>query len=58
MLKIRTARKEDSTAIINININSWRETYKGIFPDIFLNSLSENIEESINKCKTNISEYI
>lgn len=58
MLKIRTARKEDSTAIINININSWRETYKGIFPDIFLNSLSENIEESINKCKNNISEYI
>ena len=58
MLKIRTARKEDATAIINININSWRETYKGIFPDIFLNSLSENIEESINKCKNNISEYI
>ena len=56
MLKIRTARKEDATAIININ--SWRETYKGIFPDIFLNSLSENIEESINKCKNNISEYI
>ena len=54
MLKIRTARKEDATAIINININSWRETYKGIF----LNSLSENIEESINKCKNNISEYI
>ena len=58
MLKIRTARKEDATAIINININSWRETYKGIFPDIFLNSLNENIEESINKCKNNISEYI
>lgn len=58
MLKIRTARKEDASAIINININSWRETYKEIFPDIFLNSLSENIEESINKCKNNISEYI
>lgn len=39
--KIRTARKEDASAIINININSWRETYKEIFPDIFLNSLSE-----------------
>ncbi len=58
MLKIRTARKEDVTTIISININSWRETYKGIFPDIFLNSLSENIEESITKCKNNISEYI
>lgn len=58
MLKIRTARKEDASAIIDININSWRGTYKGIFPDIFLNSLSENIEESINKCKNNISEYV
>lgn len=57
-MEIRKAKKEDAKAIINININSWIETYKGIFPDVFLNSLSKNIDESITKCENKINEYI
>ncbi len=55
---IREARKLDAESIININITSWKETYCKIFPDEFLNNLEQKKDESIEKCKNEINEYI
>lgn len=33
---IRNALEKDAYDIVDININSWKETYLGIFPDEFL----------------------
>lgn len=54
----RKATIEDSTRIVEINIDSWKETYKNIFPNSFLLSLDEKIDNSIKKCMKNIDEYI
>ena len=58
MLEIRNALVEDAEDIIRINISSWQETYGGIFPKEFLDSLNELRDESIEKCKKKINEYI
>ncbi len=58
MPKIRKAELEDAERIVEINIDSWNETYKGIFPDDFLLSLDNKRESSIEKCKKSIDEYI
>lgn len=58
MIEVRKAKIEDALSIVNININSWKDTYEGIFPDSFLNSLGENIDESVEKCKNKINEYV
>ncbi len=58
MIEIRKAVKNDAKAIIDINISSWKDTYGGIFPKEFLDSLNELKEESIEKCKNKINEYI
>ena len=55
---IRKAKKEDATRIVYINITSWKETYKNIFPDTFLANLNPYDEINIEKCQNNISEYI
>lgn len=55
---IRKAELEDAERIVEINIDSWKETYKGIFPDDFLLSLDNKRESSIKKCKKSIDEYI
>ena len=55
---IRKARKEDAISIVYINITSWKETYKDIFPKSFLDKLNPYDEESIQKCINKKNEYI
>ena len=57
-MKIEKAQTEDAKSIVEINIKEWKNTYKGIFPDKFLENLSEKEEESGEKCKNKINEYI
>lgn len=56
-MKIEKAQTEDAKSIVEINIKEWKNTYKGIFLDKFLENLSEK-EESVEKCKNKINEYI
>lgn len=58
MPTFRKAAKKDSKRIIDINIDSWKETYKNIFPPKFLESLDKKRDNSIKKCTKNIDEYI
>ena len=57
-MKIEKAQIEDAKSIAEINIKEWKNTYKGIFPDKFLENLSKKEDESIEKCKNKINEYI
>ena len=54
---IRKAKENDASEIVSVNINGWINTYKGIFPDEFLNNLNDSREESVLKCKEKINEY-
>ena len=54
---IRDAIINDARAIVLINIRSWQLTYKGIFPQPFLNDLNPNDEINIEKCKRKIEQY-
>ena len=54
---IRKANIEDARSIVYINTMMWKKTYKGIFPDEFLNNLDLHNEIAINKCKNKINEY-
>lgn len=36
-IKIRKATEEDAAEIANVHINSWREAYKGLLEEDFLN---------------------
>ncbi|MEZ4741946.1 MAG: hypothetical protein R3B45_05785 [Bdellovibrionota bacterium] len=36
---IRKARIEDAAEIANVHINSWREAYRGLLPESFLDFL-------------------
>ena len=56
-MKIRKASIEDADQIVSINVFSWKDTYKNIFPDNFLDSLDPNSTESIEKCKKSIDQY-
>ena len=56
-MKIEKAQIEDVKSIVEINIKEWKNTYKGIFPDKFLDNLTKE-EESIEKCKNKLNEYI
>jgi ribosomal protein S18 acetylase RimI-like enzyme len=38
---VRPAAREDSAAIARVHVASWRTTYRGLLPDDFLTSLSE-----------------
>lgn len=55
---IREAQVKDVESIVNININGWIETYRGIFPDEFLDSLNEKKIKNMENCKSRINEYI
>ena len=57
-MNLEKAQIEDARNIVEINIEEWKNTYKDIFPDKFLENLSEKKEESIEKCKNKINEYI
>ena len=53
---IRKATIQDAKDIATINIRSWKQTYKGIFPQEFLDNLTVN-DENIEKCQNKIKEY-
>ena len=55
---IRQAEIEDAKEIVRINIKSWKDTYKNIFPEEFLNSLDSKYEDTVEKCINKINEYI
>ncbi len=40
MIRIRKAALDDAVGIATVHVASWRETYRGIVPDEFLNNLS------------------
>ena len=41
MTDVRAATADDAQAIADINVRSWRDTYRGIIPDAFLDALDE-----------------
>ena len=54
---IRKAKKEDAQAILDININSWKDTYKNIFPKEYLDNLcnsSDDYQKAIIKNRQKI----
>lgn len=56
---IRKAKIEDAQTILDINIQSWKDTYKGIFLNDYLNNLCSNkidYEKAIEKNKQKIRE--
>ena len=55
---VRKASKENAKDIVFINVSCWKESYKGIFPQDFLNNLDVDDLESIRKCENKISEYV
>ena len=54
---IRKANIKDAKEIVKINMLGWKQTYKGIFPQKFLDDLNVNDEVSIKKCENKINEY-
>lgn len=54
---IRQANVNDSEDILDINISSWKKTYKNIFPNDFLDNLC-NTEAEYNKSLNNVIENI
>jgi GNAT superfamily N-acetyltransferase len=40
MAQLRAAVRDDARSIAEVHVASWRATYRGIFPDPFLESLS------------------
>lgn len=55
---IRDALESDAEKIVYINVMSWKNTYKGIFPQFFLDSLNPTNSNIIQNCKNKIDEYI
>ena len=56
-MKIRKAKIEDADQIVSINVFGWKDTYKNIFPNDFLDNLDPYSTESIEKCKKSIDQY-
>lgn len=60
-ITVREANTRDAKAILDINISSWKETYKNIFPSEFLDNLCSTEEEyntALNNVKENIKDHI
>ena len=56
-LIIRKANPEDAKDIVDINVKSWKDAYKDIFPNSYLNSLCSNsvdYEKAIEKNRQKI----
>ena len=47
---IRRANINDAKDIVRVNVMGWKNTYKNIFPQTFLDSLDPEDENSIRKC--------
>lgn len=55
---IRTAQPEDAAGIARVHVDSWRTTYKGIFPDELLANLSYERREQYWRQALNDSAQI
>lgn len=55
---IREALEKDAESIVSINIKSWKDTYKDIFPQTFLDNLNPEDANTIENCKKKIGQYI
>ena len=53
---IRKAKIEDAQTILDINIQSWKDTYKDIFPQTFLDNLNPEDANTIENCKKKIGQ--
>lgn len=56
MIEIRKATIADIEAIVDVNIKTWRTTYKGIINQKTLDQLEKNREEKIKRFKDNFLE--
>ena len=54
---IRRANINDAKDIVRVNVMGWKNTYKNIFPQTFLDSLDSEDENSIRKCQEKINQY-
>lgn len=45
---IRKATAEDAAEIANVHINSWREAYRGMLPQVYLDQLPFSFKERMN----------
>lgn len=55
---IRKANVNDAKRIVYINVTSWKETYKNIFPKKILDALDPKSEKNIKRCIEDINQYI
>ena len=54
---IRKANVNDAKDIVKVNVMGWKNTYKNIFPQTFLDELDPEDENSIRKCQEKINQY-
>ena len=54
---IRRANINDAKDIVRVNVMGWKNTYRNIFPQAFLDSLDSEDENSIRKCQEKINQY-
>jgi ribosomal protein S18 acetylase RimI-like enzyme len=47
-IQIRSARLGDEAEIANVHLNSWREAYRGLLPQTFLDSLPLTFKRRMN----------
>lgn len=50
---VRKAKIEDASAILDVNIKSWQDTYKNILPIDYLNNLCSNKDDYKNAVQNN-----
>lgn len=57
-INIRKAITSDAESIAKINVSSWQKTYKDIFPEEFLDSLSneESLKNTVLRMQENIKK--
>lgn len=54
---IRKANINDAEDIVRVNVMGWKNTYRNIFPQTFLDSLDFEDGNSIRKCQEKINQY-
>jgi ribosomal protein S18 acetylase RimI-like enzyme len=47
ILKIRNATPADALAIAEIHVKSWQHTYRGVVPDVYLDSMTVTTREAV-----------
>ncbi len=60
-VRIRSAKTGDAPEIANVHLNSWREAYKGLLPQKFLDQLPLTFKKRMNwweKVISNPSEFV